>query len=781
MLYVQGSANMAHTFFEQRNKKMKTYKNTNLSPEERARLLLSELNLREKVGQLNQRIYGFTSYTRENGNISLSEEFINEVKRWGGLGALYGLRRADPWSRKDFSNGLEGSLTIEAYNKVQKYVIEHSRHGIPVLMCEECPHGHQALDGYLLPVNLALGATWNPALAAEGFKVCARQLAEQKVDMALVSMLDILRDPRWGRSEECYSEDPCLSSKMAEAITKAFLSEGIDVVAKHCCAQGETNGGTNASAALLGERELREIHLPAVKSAVEAGALGVMAAYNEIDGIPCHANSWLLRNVLRDEYGFKGIVMADGRAVDRLNIVADSPAARGAEALRAGVDLSLWDEGFAALETAVNNGLIDEKLIDEAVLRVLTLKFRRGLFEKPFIEQNSVKKYTFKKYPQTLDIARDSLILLKNKNNILPLSKNIKSLAVIGPFANDIYALLGDYTPPQRDGEVITPLAGILSEAQNISVNSVADPFPAAPDEQEEYINKAVEAAINSEKIIVMLGGSSSRFQDMVFADNGAVISKSGSGKFLDLTDCGEGVDIADTALPEWQYRLLEALKSTGRPVITVIIAGRPYAAERLEKSSDALCFAFYPGPAGGIAIAELLFGKIAPNGRLSVSLPRLPGQIPAYYNNKASYIARYSDCSQGAAYSFGYGLSYVDFEFSDIVQSCNSLSLAELENSKITFSFVVKNCGNIKAAAVPQLYLRDKIASVVPRVRCLKAFTKIMLEPDEKKQCTLTLCADDLKLWNRDMKFSAEAGDFEISLFEGSVFFWQGKITVTE
>ena len=225
-----------------------------------------------------------------------------------------------------------------------------------------------------MPVNLALGATWNPALAAEGFKVCARQLAEQKVDMALVSMLDILRDPRWGRSEECYSEDPCLSSKMAEAITKAFLSEGIDVVAKHCCAQGETTGGTNASAALLGERELREIHLPAVKSAVEAGALGVMAAYNEIDGIPCHANSWLLRKVLRNEYGFKGIVMADGRAVDRLNIVADSPAARGAEALRAGVDLSLWDEGFAALETAVNNGLIDEKLIDEAVLRVRCLK-----------------------------------------------------------------------------------------------------------------------------------------------------------------------------------------------------------------------------------------------------------------------------------------------------------------------------------------------------------------------------------------------------------------------
>ena len=282
-------------------------------------------------------------------------------------------------------------------------------------------------------------------------------------------------------------------------------------------------------------------------------------------------------------------------------------------------------------------------------------------------------------------------------------------------------------------------------------------------------------------KTVLFLGGSSSRFQDMVFADNGAVISKGESGKYLNLTDCGEGVDIADTALPEWQYRLLEALKNTGKPIITVIISGRPYASERLEASSDALCYAFYPGPAGGIAIAELLFGKIAPNGRLPVSIPRLPGQIPVYYNNKASYIARYSDCTQDAAYSFGYGLSYVDFKFSNVIQSTEILSLADLEDTEISFTFSVKNCGSIKAAAVPQLYVRDKVASVVPRVRCLKAFSKIMLAPGEEKQCVLKLCADDLKLWNREMKFTAEAGDFEISIFEGSGFFWQGKITVTE
>ena len=240
-------------------------------------------------------------------------------------------------------------------------------------------------------------------------------------------------------------------------------------------------------------------------------------------------------------------------------------------------------------------------------------------------------------------------------------------------------------------------------------------------------------------------------------------------------------MDIADTSLPEWQYRLLEALKLTGKPLITVLIAGRPYASERLSALSDALCLAFYPGPAGGIAISELLFGKISPNGRLPVSLPRLSGQLPIYYNNKASYISRYSDCPPGSAYPFGYGLSYVDFEFSEVSQSHRSLSLSELENTEITFSFCVKNCGNIKSAAVPQLYVRDLVASVSPRVRSLKDFIKIVLEPNEKKQCVLKLCADDLKIWNREMKFTAEYGDFEIFLFEGNKNFWQGNFTLTK
>ena len=237
---------------------MERYENPELSAKERAEDLLSRLSLKEKVGQLNQRIYGFTSYIRTGDNVELSDEFKNEAKRWGGIGLLYGLYRADPWSKKNFENGIFGETAIKAYNLIQEYTISQSHFKIPALICEECPHGHQALNGYLLPVNLATGCSWNTKLAKEAFSVCADQLKEMHVDMALISMLDILRDARWGRSEECYSEDPYLASSMASAVVKGMTEKGVDVVAKHCCAQGFTTGGVNASAAPIGERELRE-------------------------------------------------------------------------------------------------------------------------------------------------------------------------------------------------------------------------------------------------------------------------------------------------------------------------------------------------------------------------------------------------------------------------------------------------------------------------------------------------------------------------------------------
>ena len=448
------------------------FKDSALSPKERAEDLLPRLTLREKVGQVNQKLYGFQSYTCNGEHVELADSFKEEVEKWGGLGVLYGLYRADPWANKDYTTGLTGVNAIRAYNLAQHYVLEHSRFGIPMLMSSECPHGHQALDGYLLPVNLGMGAAWNPKLVEEGFKVVGEQQKEMGVDFALVSMLDILRDPRWGRSEECYGEDPYLCGQNAAAAVKGCASAGLEVVAKHFCAQGETTGGVNASAARIGERELREIHLPAMKEAVKAGATGVMAAYNEIDGVPCHANEWLLKDVLREGLGFDGIVMADGVAIDRLDMLTgNDKAANGAYALNAGVDVSLWDDSFPHLEEAVERGLVSEETLDKAVLRVLELKFARGLFEHPYLEEKPLTEYNVPKtFPQSLEIARQSAVLLKN-NGVLPLKKEKKlRIAVIGPNADALYQQLGDYTPPLRDGVGVTVLDGIRNEFKNADV-----------------------------------------------------------------------------------------------------------------------------------------------------------------------------------------------------------------------------------------------------------------------------------------------------------------------
>lgn len=349
-----------------------------------AKELLDKMTLQEKIGQLNQKLYGFGIYERNGEEISFSQEFEDEVEKYGGLGTLYGLYRADPWSQKNYENGLYGENAVKAYNKMQEYVLENSRLRIPALLSTECPHGHQALDSYLLPVNLNMGATFNTELIHSAYSVCGKQLREMGVDLALISLLDVVRDPRWGRSEECFSEDPYLCSKMAEQIVKAVQDEGVSVVAKHFAAQGECTGGINASAARIGERELREIHLPAMKACADAGVDGVMAAYNEIDGVFCHANRHLLTDILRDEMGFEGVVMADGCAIDQLNVVTGDCVHSAAAALRAGVDIGLWDEAYGRLEEALENGYITEEDIDRAVLRVLELKLKEEFLNTLF-------------------------------------------------------------------------------------------------------------------------------------------------------------------------------------------------------------------------------------------------------------------------------------------------------------------------------------------------------------------------------------------------------------
>lgn len=726
-----------------------------------AKELLDKMTLQEKIGQLNQKLYGFGIYERNGEEISFSQEFKDEVEKYGGLGTLYGLYRADPWSQKNYENGLYGENAVKAYNKMQEYVLEHSRLRIPALLSTECPHGHQALDSYLLPVNLNMGATFNTELIHSAYSVCGRQLRQMGVDLALISLLDVVRDPRWGRSEECFSEDPYLCSKMAEQIVKAVQDEGVSVVAKHFAAQGECTGGINASAARIGERELREIHLPAMKACADAGVDGVMAAYNEIDGVFCHANRHLLTDILRDEMDFEGVVMADGCAIDQLNVVTGDCVHSAAAALRAGVDIGLWDEAYGRLEEALEKGYITEEDIDRAVLRVLELKIKRGIFKHPLLDENQkLEDYSYEKYPQALDIARESVVLLENRNQILPLSKEQRKIAVIGPNADAVYNQLGDYSPQVKREKCSTVLDGVRSYfGDNVVYARGCGVFEGTQEEQTE----AVKLAEQSDITILVLGGSSSRFGEVSFDANGAAISEHGVSM-----DCGEGVDTSELSLPIEQRELAEKIFATGSKVITVIIGGRAYALDTIAEKSDAVLYAFYPGMQGGKAIAEILFGDVNPSGRLPVSLPRCSGQLPVYYNYKNSYRSmHYYNIPDGAAYTFGYGKSYTEFVYEDVSFGNTEVALDELHKNGIQAEMTIKNVGEYDGYAVPLVYIAGEQGSVVRRAKELKGFKKVWLKKGESKRVSILLPAEAFAVWNFEMEFKVEPGRVKLILEE--------------
>lgn len=702
---------------------MEKFRDSSLSPKERAEDLLGRLTLAEKVGQVNQKLLGFNSYERKGEEFELTQECLDEIEKYGGLGVMYGLFRADPWSKKNWENGAPPKYGAKLHNLLQKTVTEKSRFGIPALMSSECPHGHQALGGYLLPVALAMGATFNTALVESGFEVVGKQLSDLGVDFALVSMLDVLRDPRWGRSEECFSEDAQLCSEMAVAAIKGCKKQGVEVVSKHMCAQGETTGGVNASSARIGIKELEEVHLPPIAASVEAGAYGFMAAYNDINGVPCHANPQLLRDYLRGELGFDGVVMADGTAIDRLDLLTGDNALSGALALESGVDISLWDTAFSHLEEAVERGAVSEKLLDEAVLRVLELKFERGLFENPYLDESFEQDdFEVEDYPQSLELARESAVLLKNEN-ILPFEDNdIKSIAVIGPNADSLMNQLGDYTPPIDASKAHTLLGGLEEACSARGIKLSHSEGSQILEGTDEQLKEAVRIAKESDVIVLSLGGSSNRFGESSFDVNGAAII---SDHFQ--MDCGEGVDAADIRLPKCQRKLAKKIFKLGKPVVAVINAGRPYVITDIDEHADAVLYSFYPGPFGGKALAEIIFGDVSPSGRLSASLPANAGQIPCYHDPQMGYQAMtYHDTDGKPLYTFGAGLGYTGCRFTGF----------EWSGDKVEFE--VENIGDRDGCIVPMLYRQKIGGNTVGRARELCAFDKIFLASKEKKTVTL-------------------------------------------
>lgn len=593
------------------------YRDPTAPVDDRVRDLLSRMTLGEKTGQLNQRMYGWDAYRRTpDGGFELTDALHAETERFAGLGALYGLLRADAWSGVGHTTGSGAEAGAELAHLVQRHVVEHSRLGIPALFVEEVPHGHMALDGTVLPVNLAVGAGWDPGLYERAAAHAAAELRARGGHVALVPALDIARDPRWGRTEECFGEDPYLAARLTEALVRGmqgerepggpFAPDKAPVVLKHFAGQGATVGGRNSAESELGLRELHEIHLPAAHAGVRAGAAAVMAAYNEADGMPCCGNRALLTGLLRHRWGFDGLVMADGLAVDRLARVTGDKVSAGALALDAGVDLSLWDEGFTHLEEAVERGLVSEQALDQAVARVLRLKFRLGLFEQPYGAGPFPDPVVGRELSTAL--ARAAVTLLRNDHGVLPVSPGSR-IALLGPHAGTVAHQLGDYTAPQRPGTGTS----VLDALRRTGIDVRHAKGCALTGDDLTGIPEAIAGAAASDLAVLVLGGSSARTPGTEFDANGAART------VLSEMTCGEGVDLAGLRLGEAQYALLDAVVATGTPTVVVLIQGRPHV---VPDTAAALLTAWYPGPWGGEAIADVLLGLAEPVGRLPVSCP---------------------------------------------------------------------------------------------------------------------------------------------------------------
>ncbi|MFI6013504.1 glycoside hydrolase family 3 N-terminal domain-containing protein [Streptomyces sp. NPDC051243] len=715
------------------------------------------MTLREKAGQLNQRMYGWNAYRRTpDGGFELTDALYAETDRFEGLGALYGLQRADAWSGVDHGNGPAAEDAAGLAELVQRHVVERSRLGIPALFVEEVPHGLMALDGTVLPVNLAVGATWDPQLYEHVAAFAASELRARGGHVALVSALDIARDPRWGRTEECFGEDPYLAACLTDALVRGmqgdpeeyFDTDRAPVVLKHFAGQGATVGGRNSAESELGLRELHEIHLPAARAGIRAGAAAVMAAYNEVDGMPCSGNRALLTGLLRERWGFDGIVMADGLAVDRLARITGDKVSAGALALNSGVDLSLWDEGFTHLEEAVERGLVGEETLDAAVARVLRLKFRLGLFDRQGTAP--ALRPADRGRSASTSLAGAAVTLLHNDGDVLPIAANVSRIAVLGPQAATVAHQSGDYTAPQRPGTGTSLLDGLRRLAPpGVDIRHARG--CALTGDDVSGVPEAVAAAAASDLAVLVLGGSSARTPDTDFAANGAAL-----GAVSEMT-CGEGVDLAALRLGKAQHALLDAVTATGTPTAVVLIQGRPHAVPEAADRAGALLTAWYPGPWGGEAIAEVLLGRTEPTGRLPVSVPRSAAQLPVYYNHKDTEYGAYVDEDAEPLYPFGHGLTYTTFAYGP----------PRLYRDTVTVD--VTNTGSRYGRTVAQLYIRRLRTTVWPRTLELRGFQRVGLRPGERRAVAFRIGTRQLEQVGADLETAVLPGTLEIRIAESS------------
>lgn len=732
-LYILVIVQMVCTLgFTQSPPSLPAYKDPSFSIDVRLSDLLSRMTLEEKVGQLLCPL-GWEMYEIHGSEVHPSGKFKQLIKE-RNVGMLWATYRADPWTKKTLANGLNPEMAAKAGNALQKYVMENTRLGIPMFLAEEAPHGHMAIGATVFPTGIGMAATWSPELVKEVGQVIAKEIRSQGGHISYGPVLDLTRDPRWSRVEETFGEDPVLSgilgASMVDGLGGGNLSQKYATIAtlKHFLAYAVPEGGQNGNYASVGIRDLHQNFLPPFRKAIDTGALSVMTSYNSIDGIPCTSNYYLLTQLLRNEWKFRGFVVSDLYSIEGIHeshFVAPTKENAAIQSVTAGVDVDLGGDAYTNLCHAVQSGQMDKTVIDTAVCRVLRMKFEMGLFEHPYVDPKIAAKTVRRKEHIELarKIAQSSITLLKNENSILPLSKTINKVAVIGPNADNRYNMLGDYTAPQEDSNVKTVLDGILTKLSPSRVEYVRG--CAIRDTTVNEIEQAIEAARRSEVVIVVVGGSSARDFKTSYKETGAAVAEEGSVSDM---ECGEGFDRASLSLLGRQQELLESLQKTGKPLIVVYIEGRPLEKNWASEYADALLTAYYPGQEGGNAIADVLFGDYNPSGRLPISVPRSVGQIPVYYNKKAPRNHDYVEVSSSPLYSFGYGMSYTTFEYSDLQVVQKSARCFEV-------SFKVKNTGKYDGEEVSQLYMRDEYASVVQPMKQLKHFERFHLKKRRREK----------------------------------------------
>jgi beta-glucosidase len=696
--------------------------------EQRVNALLAQMTLEEKLGQLQQ--------LDGEGNGNFRPEHLDLIRK-GLLGSTLGVRGA------------------QRTNQVQRVAMNESRLKIPVLFGFDVIHGYRTI----FPIPLGEASSWDPALAERSAAVAAQEANNVGLRWTFAPMVDIARDPRWGRISEGSGEDPFLGAAFARARVRGFqgddygAADKILACAKHFVAYGAAEGGRDYNTTDLSENTLREIYLPPFKAAVDAGVGTLMSSFNAINGVPASANHFTLTKVLRDEWKFDGFVVSDYTSVRELinHGIAANEEEAAAAALNAGVDMEMVSRSYNQFgPQLLKQNKLSIATIDEAVRRILRVKFRLGLFDRPYTDETREAASLLR--PESLRLAREiagrSMVLLKNDRETLPLNKNAGSIAVIGPLADDRRAPLGWWAGDGKEENTVTPLAGIKAKV-------------------------SAQTRVGYAKGCDVLGDSTAGFQEAVDLAKASDVAILFVGELHEMV--GEAASRATLDLPGRQMELVQAIHATGKPVIVVLVNGRPLSVSWIANSVPAILESWMGGSQSGNAIADILFGDVNPGGKLPVTVPRTVGQVPIYYNHMNTgrppeaqnrYTSKYFDAPWTPLYPFGYGLSYTTFKIGKPQLSAPRISAT----GKLTVSVEVENTGRRAGDEVVQLYIRDVVATMTRPVKELKGFQRVSLQPGEKRRVEFVLGPEQLGFWNREMRYVVEPGEFRVMVGANSV-----------